>query len=195
MEGYAKLALHVVGLAFVIAQEAKLYEFDDPSQSTFFVQGYSITQLFVFGAIMAIRRAVDNAAEYGEQPLVYTVHKTKIATTFAKYDKQEADSMLSTSRIIFVVVTVASFQFKLISMFSLFVFGFLRTVSMVTNPLFRIYCLGAADVGDLERPWGPDETVWKEDSDAAKAGSEDTAPQESKKVDSKKAGKKTKKNE
>ncbi|KAJ3229449.1 hypothetical protein HDU81_005364 [Chytriomyces hyalinus] len=195
MEGYAKLILHVIGLAFVIAQEAKLYDFDDPTQSTFFVQGYSVTQLFVFGSIMAIRKAVDTVSEYGEQPLVYTVHKTKISTTFAKYDKQEADSMLSSSRIIFVVVTVASFQFKLISMFSLFVFGFLRTVSMVTHPLFRIYCLGAADVGDLERPWGPDEVLWKEgDADAVKADS-DAAPQESKKADSKKAGKKAKKNE
>ncbi|KAI8615175.1 hypothetical protein BC830DRAFT_1229225 [Chytriomyces sp. MP71] len=158
MDGYVKLGIHIIGLALIFVQTAGLHDFWETTLSTNYVQAYTFTQIFIFGSTWLIRKGIEFVEQNHNVELVYAVHKSKVDTTVAKYDMDESDSSLSTNRIMFVVITLASFQFQLLSKFALLVLGVLRSTTMLTSPLFKVYVLKYPAVGSLQRPWAPDET-------------------------------------
>ncbi|KAJ3293923.1 Nuclear receptor 2C2-associated protein [Rhizoclosmatium sp. JEL0117] len=159
--------VHIVGLVAIIIQQSFLYDFETLPFAEHFVSAYTITQLFIFGFTFQIRSLIPKAGAK-EKPLVYAVHKTRVETNIEDYDQKESDDLLSAARIYFVVATLAHFQFKFLSGFSMLVLGILRCTTIATHPLFRIYILGAEATGDLERPWAPDEYLLKGDAATVK---------------------------
>ncbi|KAJ3067800.1 hypothetical protein HDU98_009020 [Podochytrium sp. JEL0797] len=156
--------IHVIGLIAIMIQQAGVYDFTQLPQAANFISAYTVTQAFVFGFTFQIKSLI-NSSGGKEMPLVYRVHRTRIVSNYHEYDLKQYEETLSTNRIMFVVSTIAYFQLEFLSSFSLLVLGFLRMVSTATHPLFQIYIFGKPAVGELKRPWGPDEVFVSEEAE------------------------------
>ncbi|KAI9330309.1 hypothetical protein BDR26DRAFT_871600 [Obelidium mucronatum] len=178
LDGNIKVILHIIGLGLIIVQQAALFDFVqfDPTQKVF-VGAYTLSQLFVFGSTLYIQNRIP-FSEGSEKYLVYAIHKSRIETNFEDYDTKQGSDLLSTNRIMFAVAVLSYFQLEFLSSFSLMILGLLRSVTVLTHPLFQVYILGKQTAtGELRRPWSPDELFISNDAPSlAKKEDGETVP-------------------
>ncbi|KAJ3343300.1 hypothetical protein HDU83_005716 [Entophlyctis luteolus] len=172
--------LNAVGLAVVLVQQSDVYDFSTILPSIVVekaVHLYTLSQLVVFGSVALIKNGIPGKDDPENSPkLIYLTGKQRKETTVAKYDEAECAAFTQSSRLTFMAVLFAHYQLKLVAPVSLLVFGLLRFVLLVTNPLFQVYVLRWSAVGDLHRPWGIGEVLVSQET------SEETAVDTTKSV-------------